>query len=149
MPGRVLGLESTMSTGSNLRTSDGRVSSAEDRCANGNRCRPSWTSRFLDPEGRESATPFPRWRATFLLRDMAHQAAPCHFAKEIKHAMCHHAKSHVCSSDGSDRGGRLAPTDKDRRAQSPEMQFCKTNSLKPCGICLLRFSRPAQTAMLR
>jgi hypothetical protein len=31
------------------------------RKAKGNRCRPSWTSRFPDPEGRESATPFPRW----------------------------------------------------------------------------------------
>ncbi len=75
---------------------------------------------------------------------------PCHCAKEIKVRYDHHhAKSHVCSSDGSDRGGRLAPTDKDRRAQSPEMQFCKTNSLKLCGICLLRFSRLAQTARLR
>jgi len=24
----------------------------------GNQCRPNWTSRFPDPEGRESATPF-------------------------------------------------------------------------------------------
>jgi hypothetical protein len=31
--------------------------------ARGNRCRPRWTSRFPDPEGRESATPFPCWRA--------------------------------------------------------------------------------------
>jgi hypothetical protein len=48
-----------------------------------NRCRPSWTSRFLDLGDKESAIPFPRWRATFLFRDMAHQAVPCHFAKEI------------------------------------------------------------------
>jgi hypothetical protein len=49
----------------------------------GNRCRPSWTSRFPDREGMESATPFPLWRATFLSRDMAHEAVPCPFAKEI------------------------------------------------------------------
>src|SRR5580704_3009340 len=29
--------------------------------ARGNRCRPRWTSRFPDPEGRESAIPFPCW----------------------------------------------------------------------------------------
>jgi len=29
-----------------------------------NRCRPRWTSRFPDPKGRESATPFLSWTAT-------------------------------------------------------------------------------------
>ena len=51
--------------------------------ARGNRCRPRWTSRFPDPEGRESATPFPCWRATSVLRETAHQPAICHFAEEI------------------------------------------------------------------
>jgi hypothetical protein len=51
--------------------------------ANGNRNRPRWTSRFPDPEGRESATPFPCWRATSVLQETSHQPAICHFAKEI------------------------------------------------------------------
>src|ERR1700692_4753436 len=51
--------------------------------AMGNRCRPSWTSRSPDPEGRESATPFQGGSATSLLRETAHQPAICHFAKEI------------------------------------------------------------------
>jgi hypothetical protein len=38
-----------------------RVSRSRSGCAKSNRSHPRWTSRFLDPEGRESATPFPRW----------------------------------------------------------------------------------------
>jgi hypothetical protein len=34
-------------------------SSLRSASGKGNRSRPSWTSRFPDPEGRESATPFP------------------------------------------------------------------------------------------
>jgi hypothetical protein len=48
-----------------------------------NRCRPSWTSRFPDPEGMESAIPFPRCRATLLYRGMAPEAVPCPIAKEL------------------------------------------------------------------
>jgi hypothetical protein len=42
-----------------------------------------WTLRSPDPEGRESTVPFLSWRATFLFRDMADQAVPCHFAMEV------------------------------------------------------------------
>ena len=35
--------------------------------AMGNRCRPSWTSRSPDPEGRESATSFPSWLCIHVL----------------------------------------------------------------------------------
>jgi hypothetical protein len=60
-----------------------KVYSGAYRFAKGNRCRFKWTSRSPDPEGGESATPFPCWRATFLLPDMTHQAVPRHIAKEI------------------------------------------------------------------
>jgi hypothetical protein len=36
--------------------------------ARGKGSHPSWTTRFPDPEGRQSATPFPCRRATFLRR---------------------------------------------------------------------------------
>jgi hypothetical protein len=49
----------------------------------GNRFLRTWTLGFPDPKGMESAIPFPRWRATFLHRDLVHEAVPCPFAKEI------------------------------------------------------------------
>jgi hypothetical protein len=42
----------------------------------GSRCRPSWTSRIPDPEGRESAASFPCLRATSLRWEMAQQIGP-------------------------------------------------------------------------
>jgi len=42
----------------------------------------SWTLRYPDSEGEESAVPFSRRRASFMLRDRAHQSVPCHIMKE-------------------------------------------------------------------
>ena len=62
----------------------------------GNRCRPSWTLRFPDLGDKESMIPFLRWRITLLLRDVAHKAIPCHFAKEMDaRYMPPHGVSHV------------------------------------------------------
>jgi len=48
------------------RSKTDRIYVVDQHRASGNRCRPRWTSRFPDPEGRESATPFPCWLSVHL-----------------------------------------------------------------------------------
>ena len=66
----------------------------------GTRCRHSWTLRFPDPEGLESVIPFPRRRTTFSVRDEAHEAVHCPFAKEIGASFHRLAERPVCHSAG-------------------------------------------------
>jgi hypothetical protein len=48
-------------------------SSLRSASGKGNRCRPCWTSRFPDPEGRESVTPFPCWLCVHLYPSWWHR----------------------------------------------------------------------------